>query len=243
MLFESIEEALPRVVEIVQHFRRLVDDGTPLSELELEARLGHVDESGAFHASVPREIIDAAVTMVLTNSAIQCSDWREHHDVFWMNGETPVRTRVTFDDADLCVVPHSVRKMQLCRVTTKCGDGLAMRVTLSREQAVSHSKVTCDTEHVRIQQRRTARWSRTRSAQHVWQYDFSLTWNGRTMTMAEKERWNGQPRYELEVELASVTYLRGRSDDYVAKSLLMKLADFCPCGASIVGQTTLSVGA
>ena len=62
-------------------------------KLELEARLGRTGADGGFCASVTRERIDHAVTLLSSNPDIQKTAWREHQDTFWTHEGGRVRTR------------------------------------------------------------------------------------------------------------------------------------------------------
>ena len=228
---QGLNASLGSVTDLVREYRMLVEQDSSDVCYELEGRIGTLRD-GAFHASVDRDTIDRAVALIHSNQKITASEWVELQDFFYIYENNPVRTRVSYDPSDLTIDTVTIRKSTINSVTASAGtSGLAIRVALSEERAVPRQSipVITDTEHVRIQQRKTAHWSRERDKPD-WQYDFSVSWSGRTKSHAEEQQNSpdATPTYTIEVELAPSDYLVRKSDRHIAASMLLKLSDFLP---------------
>ena len=231
-VFENLNASYADVVALVGRYRRLKrENADPNVHYELEGRIGKM-QGDQFRASVDRDIMDEAVSLCSSNSAMKTTDWNELQDFFYIHEGSPVRTRVSYDPRHLTLRAETVRKKKLAGVTARAGaNGNAVRVTLSEECTVPPEEVPLitETEHVRIQQRRTAQWTRERTAPD-WRYDLSVSWSGRTKGDAERAQTSADAlsTYELEIELVSDEYLVRKTDEHVAASVLMKLSDFLP---------------
>lgn len=234
MIYEDMKTALPHVVAMVRHYRQLLKEHPTLT-FELEGRMGVVVDGDQFRANVPMDVISNAVELISSNPSIVQEEWVELQDFFYRMGERPVRTRVSYDPIELTMHSATVHKKKIQQVTALCGmANMAVRITLSEEEAITNPPVTAATEHVRIQQRKVARWSRERGVERPdWQYELSLSWSGPTKSEAErKQREDGcAPSYEIEVELVSREYVVRKTDEHIAASLILKLSDFLPPGS------------
>lgn len=232
-IHESMQSALEDVTSLITKYRKLVNE-SPEKTYELEGRLGNIKD-GHFSATVPRRIIDDAVTLVNSNKEMHSTDWSELQDFFYLQDNVPLRTRVSYNVFDLTIDTVTVKKVKLCHVTIACGTDLAVRISLSEEEVITSLPATTSTEHVRIQQRKSAYWSREKRNKPDWQYDFSLSWSGRNKSEAERAQNSTlNPTYEVEIELVSLEYLLRKTDEHIAKSLLCKLTDFLPRGSGLV---------
>ena len=84
-----------------------------------------------------------------------------------------------------------------------------------------------NTTQVRLQQRKTVKWSRESSTTAPWSYEFSLTSSGKTKIEAEQKRNARSTQHEFEIELNLLSnYTQSHGPEYLARSLLLKASDF-----------------
>ena len=234
----SLAEVVPALCTLFEMFR----NEPRKEELELELRFGSLGPTQNFVSGVSREFMEVAICRLQTNAACKSSEWNEHEDYFYNisteNGTTrQVRTRVTFDAYEFGVAStHSVKRC-IASVTLKTGEH-AIRLALSRETPVPASQIPMhvNTSCVRIQQRKSIQWARTAGAKPPWCYEFSMTWSGKTKSDAETTRaCSGRCNHEFEIELdLNNEYVRRHSDDYLARSILLKATDFIEANANLV---------
>lgn len=234
----QIEELVPPVRALLEQAERESDRG----ELELELRLGTLGGRGSFVPGVSRDFMDTAIARLQTNPDCTASEWAEHEDYFYsldVDGKKEqVRTRVSFDPFEMKVGREHTIKKRLGVATGQSGN-LALRVVLSREVRVDEKSipVSVETDIVRIQQRKKVSWSRDgKQGNAPWHYEFSITCSGATKSEAEGLRAK-ECVYELEIELdLASSYAVGHGADYLARSILLKAADFEDLGQTRSNQ-------
>ena len=196
-------------------------------DCELEVRLGTVVDS-SYKSGVSRDLMDTIMTLIQTNNDMVSTDWCEFHDFYYrLPNDKSVRTRVTFDTDDLCVNTHTSEKQKIADAIFTVGtENAAIRVSYSREIGVESESIPTlvNTDSVRIQQRRSFVYDNT------WSFDFSLTWQGKNKTEAERKQQEEDPIFEIEIELINKEYLHKHDDEWMAASFLLKALDFIPNG-------------
>lgn len=205
--------------DLVRRFRESPTD------TELELRLGVSDEE-RFKAGVSREVFEQ-LHLELTESGELESDrhWCELVDYHYTmpNGQK-VRTRVTYD-ANCMVLykTHTVKSPKSHVLIRRCDDTDSCRLAWSLETPLKDPPpVSCIPTYVRVKQRKVFRDRRNGFV--VWSYELSKTWAANSRSAVEHLQHVAEPVYEVECELVdeSGAYLAAHTDEYVAKSLLMK---------------------
>lgn len=199
------------------------------SHVELEGRLGYINKFGTFVAGVSGVQWNAIV-----DALAACTSWKtvtpmyQRHDFFFRN----VRLSRTWTEET--PPPMTVRKERLamCNVELisppRSEPCMVLRVAASREKPIElRSEMTGETfsldmpELVRVKQ--TQSWE-TASG---WRFDVSRVWEAETLSRALEFIESGEPRYEVELELADDNYLDAHNDTHTADSLVMKMRDLC----------------
>ena len=206
------------VAKIVASFRSQID--LFAGDLELEVRVGQM-ENGRFVPGVPSQKFEEMEKKLLSNSELKNSDWKEHSDFFWNSQSGPVRSRVEYDVDTLEVAVTHSRKEVICKQDVLLCDGVTARVSFSKEHPVIVDDINfCTPWLVRIQQRKQVLWGRENVS---WRYELSRTWSAPTRTDVEIARNSQESQNEVEIEVEPV-YVRSRSDEFVAESILLKAA-------------------
>ena len=214
---DTFRTSIRAVAALVGMYRELIKtDG----ELELEVRIGR-KINDKYVAGTERAFMDSAMRLMQTNDDMIVSPWKEHHDMFLAAPCSGVRVRVEFDTSHLEIQRTMVRKTCIKSAIVRSNDAM-VKVSLNREAPVNDHlvPVIVNTEHVRIQQRRSYTYHSN------WQYDFSMTWSGRTKSEAERSQQLDDPTFEMEIELIAGSYVAVHTDEFVAESLLLKAQDF-----------------
>ena len=200
-------------------------------EVELEIRVGSLDEGDRFLPGVSKQVFlqleeDMANDPQLTTRGEHWSEMVDYHYT-GRSGEA-VRTRVSADaDRMLMEKEHVSKRLVsrwLVRRTDGCTDDVA-RVALSHEAPVTDPPKSCVPTHVRIKQRRVFVDRRAGEMGVVWSYELSKTWSASTRAAAEHKQHVCEPMYEVECELVDETgrYAAGMSDADLRASLCMKV--------------------
>jgi len=226
--FESMATTPHEVLECVSAFRTE-------KHAELEIRMGTYAHR-KFCPGISKEVFDQLERDLAESPALtQDVGWIEVVDYFYTNqrGEM-VRTRVEYD-ADRMevskqhVCKHTVLSVVLRRDLDRGGicdnddsDDEVCKVSFAIETPVVDPPVTCMPTYVRIKQRKCFR--DVRDGNLVWSYELSKTWSANNRSAVEHLQLLSEPVYELEVELADEhkAYIRARSDEQVAASVLLK---------------------
>lgn len=175
--------------------------------IELELRLGAIDGQ-RFDPSISKADMDQ---LLRTLGSEDGAEWRESHDVFFVDGDRTVRTTVTFDDCDFTMATTHVVKERLGVI-----DAPRYRVAWATETSVVRDSLpfAAEVQHMRIKQRRSIEVTPPEIQSPLWRYDFTMVWSGNNKQEAEIRQRTTEPRYELEVEVLPrgahelVTYAR-----------------------------------
>lgn len=192
---------------------------------ELEIRLGEQEKDGSFVAGVTKEIYDTIEKDLESEQSLVASRYTEIVDYHYaISRTTRARTRVKVNSEDMTMHTSHVVKtnsMKTCLVRDETSTD-ACRVSLAYEPPLETPPLSCIPTHVRIQQRRS--FSDVRNGAVVWRYDLSKTWSGSSRSVVEHAQNTHEPSYEIEIELvdADGSYMAARSDEDVARSILVK---------------------
>ena len=167
-----------------------------------------------------------------------CADWSEKTDIeetvdfFYtvdLNGET-VSVRTTRSVGKEGGVHCDHVKKQPVRQTFVSLAGCPSiagraKIVFSTEEHIDEGSLPglTSTTQVRIKHRRSWLWG-------LWRFDMTKCWQGATYSSATQNRDNNfGTSYECEIELVSPKqYVNSHSNEYIALSLLMKLAGLLP---------------
>lgn len=201
--------------------------------LELEARLGQMDDSNRFHPGVTRAHMDQLIRgldMLLHEDVAQehigtrDSAWEEEENYYYTHGKRALRTRVVFDAKNVRIVPHTIEKTTLQSIVLKT-HVMDVRVSLAREQPVLNPPHVTATRHVRIKQRRSFQFRKS-----PFTLDCGMVWSGVTKTDVERCQQEIEPIFEVECELDRErlglwTSKYGDDRCKMARSFLYKVSD------------------
>ena len=222
--YPHISSALEQTTAVVARLR-----ANP--EAELEVRLGswRPDDS-KFVPGVSRAHIDRVIDMMQGSRHLEGdADWVEEQDFFFEQDGVQYRTRVSYDNTTMQIVPTTIRKEQLETATfvalaRNSALGTDLRVSLKHEIKVLRTNPCVQTSLVRIKQRR-----RFVTIDKKWAYDFTMSWSGATKTKAEACQSSCDPVFEVECELLDAPAALAEKDDArLAASLLLKGCDLLP---------------
>lgn len=213
------------ISECVKVFR-----GLPMGEVELEVRLGSVDETGRFVAGVTREVFDQLEEELVDTPALQADDgYTEVVDYHYaLSRGEQARTRVICDAQAMDMQKtHTIKQSRMSVILRRMDDGgeapsEACRIACASEAPLTDPPGACVPTHVRIKQRRTFR--DVRDGDVVWIYELSKTWSAGSRLAVEHQQHVTPPTYEVECELVDLSraYLDPRTDSDVAASMLLK---------------------
>lgn len=227
---------ISNLVKDGKEFLDVIKDASQ-SNVEIEARFGKWVNS-KFVSGVSVEFFERVL-----NQLCEFDEW-ESCDAKWIpiqdymyqveNRSTPVRTRIVFNDGDVCkehVHKIPLKKMALQYASSQCvrnDNEFDIRVAVSVEENVPE-----DTLPEYITSVCFVRYKHIRRFRYkLWQFDLSQTWEGTSKEDVEKAQKIGElPKYEIEVEcvnLKAALHKGNESTDYVSLSLLMKCLDFYP---------------
>lgn len=160
--------------------------------------------------------------------------WSQVVDYFYVM-RTPdartvnVRTRVAVDAQGIDINTEHVEKIPMRATVFTCADDgfpqsnhNAFKIIYSRERIIDHPPSTCIPAHVRI--KLTRRFRDIRAGSVTWVYELSKTWSASSRSAVEYAQDNHTPVYEVECELVDRerAYVEGKTDDFIARSLLAK---------------------
>jgi hypothetical protein len=220
---ERVDAMLGDVARAVRSFRA----HHPSRCGELEVRLGNTKGDGSFGPGVSDDTFlelerDLEEAVQLTSDA----RWQEIIDYFHSTSTgSAIRTRVEFDHETMLMTQTHIEKRPLHTMTASIGHvSGACRLCVATETPVSDLPVASVVNFVRVKQRRRF-WDR-RDDNVVWVYELSRTWSATTRDAVEEAQKREPPVFEVECELmdAQGTYLAQRTDECVARSILLKMA-------------------
>jgi hypothetical protein len=242
---DRIAECVDQVSQVVSDLRSRIRSSGTAKQYELEARFGRYTEnetgSGWFRSGVSRQFFDDSLNM-----AKSFAGWHsttppsESHVCYYrLPDTTQVRTVVDFPDDDTVLPRTHTIKSTLNKQTFKflqsepkaADNRWDIRVSLSREEPIPEDKLPhlVEPERFVIRQRQSFRYAGN-SNKPIWSLDFTMLWEGQTSSQAERNQRTQEPEYQIELELIEPeVYLKGRSNDIVAVSLIIKMLDFLDC--------------
>lgn len=230
-----MNECLPSLVSLVAQYRALHRD---LGEnCELEARLGTLTKptgndraaplshANKFSATLhPLTFNDVCSSLDLCTEWSSTAEWVESVDVFFRHNAHTFRTSICGDNIKHIEKVRMTSQFLRCQsvraaISSECG--LDLRFSISSETPIptEHLPAFTNTTLVRIKQRKSYTFRH-------WRFDVSRVWQGETRLSADNAQKNSAPNYEVELELVDAApYLEAHSDEYIAKSMCMKLWD------------------
>jgi hypothetical protein len=190
--------------------------------MELEARIGKMDERNKWQNGVSRRFFNAVLAVLEPyGSWSQSTDWVDVHDYFYTlpSTNTVVRTSMFLNPMR---VEH-IAKVQHGHVNLHiAGHPYDVRVALKGEDPVEAGTLpsTASPHYVRIKKRRVF-------ALPHWKFELTQVWSGASRSAAEEHQAHGAPTYEIEVEFRAdaPVYLDTHSDVYIGTSLLLKICN------------------
>lgn len=215
-----MEACLPSFETAVATLRTLVDEGNPT--VELEVRFGYL--SSTFECNMHPlyfkdfvQCFDACKDWTAVDA-----DWQELVDTSY---KLPDGTLVRTTCQALGRPPAHIHKERkhsevMCSMGMPCTaqSGMDLRVAVAVEHAVQPPEWVLPT-FVRIKQRRSFTFRH-------WRWDLTRVWQGASLLHVDKQVRDSAPRYEVELELLNPgAYLAAHSNQYIARSLAMKLWD------------------
>lgn len=226
----------PQISQCITSTRTLVAKLKGFQNCELEARFGSI-QSGKFQPGVARQVMDDIIESMQKSPFVQGDDaWKEENDFYYEYDGKQLRTRVSYDNDSMQVVPETTEKVLVAQSVTlrhALEDGgesdMNVRISLKTESPVSKVPNSIKPNLVRIKQRK-----RFTTENNAWAFDFSMTWSGASKSEAEYSQMKHEPLFEIECELVDEDYLINRTDDYVAASILLKMHDLMPVGSVLL---------
>ena len=227
-------EKVHSVVDSLRAFMLTQPRGRRVVEPELEVRFC-MCEGGGMSESAWTGIISA---MEMNQDWVQTTEWTEIVDFFFnisVGSDTvPVRTsRSVSEDDKMTIVHMRKNRINQCFVTVDNCESVttSAKIAFSTEEEISESalpKVT-STTNVRIKHRKSFFWGN-------WRFDATQTWSAPSYSMATELRDSqNKTRYEFEIELLNARdYLETHTNEYIALSLLLKVAGVLPPGCKIL---------
>jgi hypothetical protein len=207
------------VSSIVSEFRKKKKHG------ELEIRIGKYT-NGKFVPGVERREFDQLVVDMQSAPTLEGEEtWSEVLDYHYNTRNVKTRTRVTFDSENMKVKTEHITKVTEteCVLGHTTGEGeSAFRVSFASETPVNDPPNVCIPTYVRIKQRRC--FKDIREGNLVWCYELSKTWSANSRSAVEHAQHMVAPVYEVECELVDEngTYMSDKTDENIARSMLMK---------------------
>ena len=224
----SYDTIYPQLKDCIPSIARVVEEYAKNPTQELEVRLGTLTQ-GRFESHVSNAFMNAVISLLDTNPIDTWdTSWEQMHDYFYTHRGTPIRTRVTFDTQNLAIRTHHIHKKNVSThsYTSSCSDTPDLRVSLAQETVIPPEQLPNQVlpTFVRLRQRKSYFIGPSRESP-TWRFDFTMSWDDSTRDGAERKQKTGQPIYEIECELVDPSYVRSRSYEHVAVSMLLKITD------------------
>lgn len=227
--------------DVIERLSGMVNKARHDATYELETRIGKLSASG-FQAQVTRDHMNVLLTAMdkhasSSDPTISYTDdsWHEHEDYMFYDEEGQhVRCRTTYTDENIETSYVTKRRVACVDLMSHHYD---VRVVLSKEveRNVDDLPSTAQPYMVRIKQ--TRNYTAKRSPFDI---TCAMTWSGTSRTSAEDNQ-SHEPVFEIECEFnhhACVTSSNysGRSDSYIARSLLQKTVNLMMCDSNVTFQ-------
>lgn len=213
-----------------------INDKLTVSNLELEARLGHWNaEEKCFKPGVNRFFMERALNMLNSfDSWSRVTAWSEMQDFYYKdNSGQKIRTTIYYDDQNRQIRKHHIIKKVIDQenVIVKGSENPDIRISLAIEHEIDEAFIpeVVQPDYVRIKQRKSFFYTSLGFSEPIWVFDMTLCWSGKTKSIAEEKQHSEPPVYEIECECLSPMAYRLHKQEkrtYVARSLLLKLLDF-----------------
>lgn len=193
----------PTYADVMPLCEALIERARAMPNVEIEGKLGFFDR-GKFDSGVPLQTFNKLLVKMQSSTAwSKVVDWRDTQDFIFADGIRCTKS----EDADA--------KFQLKRLVENLNirapeRTLSLRISTKTEDPVQPP--TAYPTLVRVKKRKEFHYKEAI-------FCFTYVWQGSSVADAETK----SPRYEIEVELASLDHPGG--SQYLALSLLMKLAD------------------
>lgn len=214
-------DLLGSLVNMVKKFRP-----HHLNHGELEFRIGFYDSlQGTFSAGVSRETFEQ-LEREMTDTLHADRVWAETVDYFYTNdaGRT-LRTRVSFDNRNMTMGRTHIMKETCEQIIIARDDDPsdACRVACAIEHPATDLPTSALVNYVRVKQQK--RFVDKRDDHVVWNFELSKTWSASSRDTVEYLQHHTEPNYEIECELVDEqgSYMKERTDDEVAASILLKI--------------------
>jgi hypothetical protein len=243
----------PQIYDATQYIRELISEwkgDTAQGAYELEARFGKW-QGQHFQSGVSKPFTEKILNMFDTFAQwSRVTDWEETHDYYYANHADQnvpmVRTTASFRTDSKTgrkrIVTEHIRKyprhkIDFQYVTTSPlvypDFRYDLRICLNYEERVSEQELPSivNPSSVRIKSRKSFYYKSEEfpSAEPLWKFDVTRSWNGASRTEAELKQKNGDIIYELELECLNPRGLMvspQHDSFYVACSMLLKMKDF-----------------
>ena len=248
----------PQIYEAVQSMHQIISGwapATPHGSYELECRFG-VWKGLYFQSGVSKAFVEKILSMFETFTQwSKVSDWEETHDYFYSQSDTSipmVRTTASFRTDPKTgrkrIITDHIRKYSRTKMdfqysSINVGGGHSsgpspdfhydLRVCLNYEEKVSDQELPSivNPSSVRIKSRKSFYYKSEEfpSAEPLWRFDITRSWDGVSRTEAETKQRNGNTAFEVELECLNPRALMvspKHDTFYVACSMLLKMKDF-----------------
>lgn len=181
--------------------------------LELESRIGHINQQGQFISGVDRAFFMQWLDkMEAHNQWISVSDWTDTIDFLWSND---VRGTKANNNSEATMTLQKKKLIQ--NITFECNNNpYDVRLSLKTETPQAEMP---DFPYRRVRVKRRKEFNH----KNIVLYCFTVTSEGKDKVTAIQ---NGTYRYEIEFELLNTANCRSRSPKDLIASLLEKTVDF-----------------
>lgn len=227
---QKLIKKYPPIASCIENSAAMVEILRQNPDCELEARFGNI-VCDKFHPGVNRVFMDSIIENMQKSAFVRGDDeWKEEMDVYFEHEGRQLRTRVKYDSNAMNVIPETTEKKMVARsidfvhkIDERIG-GMDVRISLKTEKDITNHPLSVKPYLVRIKQRR-----RFVTENDTWAFDFSMTWSGESKSAAEYSQMNDDAMLEIECELLDTDrYLKQKSNEYIAASILLKMIDFLP---------------
>jgi hypothetical protein len=209
---------------------------------ELEIRLGKYGDNGKFNTGVSKDFFLTCLQHVNTYEGwTNVSDPIEFEESQYLDeAGRQIRTRTFYNSEKNNVdVIHNIKRRILIKdfqIKSELGFDINveenipdLRFSIASEEVVDQINDThVTTSRVTIKQRQSFKYTPENYTEPCLQYDFSISWSGKTRSEAEKHQRNQMnTKYEIELELINDNYFNHvHTYTYPILSMTTKMIDF-----------------
>lgn len=207
----------------------------PDTVTEIEIRLGSLVESNRFVPGVSVQYFNSLVLLLDAFEFNQITEWQEFIDYYYPDIQgRAVRSRVSVNGRSNSTVIDTVHKKiletALFRIQSRAKNvPHSFRLSLAEETVVNPKDIPhkTATSHVRIKHSKVY-------SHGAFTYHLSRVWSGKNHHEAMSRQSQHPPLLEVEVETICSTYIREHSIEYLALSMLLKVASLCSENCTVV---------